>query len=143
MCSSYLSWSEVIPCLRVFVCLCWRLVVVCVSQHSDVSVLEFHLERTPLLTSPHPPELTGQSVPPLDFTSSVLSVCYTPTPDPSLVCMFVFVSPPRSLSEGRIADSAEEGFLFVLKASSSDLFTLIPVTLPLTIDFLIFYVISS
>uniref|UniRef100_A0A668T2J8 RRM domain-containing protein n=1 Tax=Oreochromis aureus TaxID=47969 RepID=A0A668T2J8_OREAU len=31
---------------------------------------EFHLERTPLLTSPHPPELTGQSVPPLDFTSS-------------------------------------------------------------------------
>ncbi|XP_023834236.1 RNA-binding protein Musashi homolog 1-like isoform X5 [Salvelinus sp. IW2-2015] len=26
---------------------------------SDVSVLEFHLERTPLLTSPHPPELTA------------------------------------------------------------------------------------
>lgn len=82
------------------------------QQHSDVSVLEFHLERTPLLTSPHPPELTGQSVPPLDFTSSMLSVCYTlaSTPDHSLVCMFVFVSPPRSLSEGRIADSKEEGF---------------------------------
>uniref|UniRef100_A0A8C2Z584 Musashi RNA binding protein 1b n=1 Tax=Cyclopterus lumpus TaxID=8103 RepID=A0A8C2Z584_CYCLU len=31
---------------------------------------EFHLERTPLLTSPHPPELTGQSVTPLDFTST-------------------------------------------------------------------------
>ncbi|XP_070760114.1 RNA-binding protein Musashi homolog 1b isoform X1 [Enoplosus armatus] len=28
-------------------------------RHSDVSVLEFHLERTPLLTSPHPPELTA------------------------------------------------------------------------------------
>uniref|UniRef100_A0A3Q0SK03 Musashi RNA binding protein 1b n=1 Tax=Amphilophus citrinellus TaxID=61819 RepID=A0A3Q0SK03_AMPCI len=40
---------------------------------------EFHLERTPLLTSPHPPELTGQSVPPLDFTSSMLSVCSTPS----------------------------------------------------------------
>lgn len=71
----------------------------CVSQqHFDVSVLEFHLERTPLLTSPHPPELTGQSVPPLDFTSSVLSVCYTLAslalkPRRSLVSMFVFVGP--------------------------------------------------
>lgn len=70
--------SEVFPCLCVCVCLSLLAVVACVSQqHSDVSVLEFHLERTPLLTSPHPPELTGQSVPPLDFTSSMLSVCYT------------------------------------------------------------------
>lgn len=53
----------------------WVCVWVCVSQqHSDVSILEFHLERTPLLTSPHPPELTGQSVPPLDITGSFLSV---------------------------------------------------------------------
>ena len=64
-------------------CVCVCVLVLCrrrwrvSQQHSDVSVLEFHLERTPLLTSPHPPELTGQSVPPLDFTSSTLSVCYT------------------------------------------------------------------
>lgn len=62
---------------RVCVCVCspGR----CVSQqHSDVSVLEFHLERTPLLTSPHPPELTGQSSPPLDFYKQrvSLSVCH-------------------------------------------------------------------
>lgn len=71
----------VLATVRACVCVCVFLslpaAVVCVSQHSDVSVLEFHLERTPLLTSPHPPELTGQSVPPLDFTSSTLSVCYT------------------------------------------------------------------
>lgn len=81
------------------------------QQHSDVSVLEFHLERTPLLTSPHPPELTGQSVPPLDFTSSMLSVCYSlaSTPPHSLVCMFVFVGPPRAPSEGRTADSNDDG----------------------------------
>ena len=41
----------------------------------DVSVPEFHLERTPLLTSPHPPELTGQSLTPLDLTSSIWSAC--------------------------------------------------------------------
>jgi len=80
MCSPYLLSSpprgfpaSVCVCVC-FPCWWWW----CVSQqHSDVSVLEFHLERTPLLTSPHPPELTGQSVTPLDFTSSMLSVCDT------------------------------------------------------------------
>uniref|UniRef100_A0A096M480 Musashi RNA binding protein 1b n=1 Tax=Poecilia formosa TaxID=48698 RepID=A0A096M480_POEFO len=43
----------------------------------NVCVCVVLAERTPLLTSPHPPELTGQSAPPLDFTSSIFSVCYS------------------------------------------------------------------
>ncbi|KAG7480611.1 hypothetical protein MATL_G00057970 [Megalops atlanticus] len=39
---------------------------------------EFHLERTPLLTSPHPRD--HRSVPPLGFTSSASSVCLTQCP---------------------------------------------------------------
>lgn len=66
--------SSPLRCSQLWVCF-WVCVCVCASQqHSDVSVLEFHLERTPLLTSPHPPELTGQSVPPLDIAGSFLSV---------------------------------------------------------------------
>lgn len=62
------------------VCVCVVLagggdVGVCLNCSLMFLVLEFHLERTPLLTSPHPPELTGQSVAPLDLTSSMCSVC--------------------------------------------------------------------
>lgn len=119
--------SSPLRCFPAWVCVCspccrrW-----CVSQqHSDVSVLEFHLERTPLLTSPHPPELTGQSVPPLDFTSSMLSVCYTPRSHQHLItlwfaCLCLSVLLGLFLKAGLLT-VMRKVLLFTLKASSSDL----------------------
>uniref|UniRef100_A0A8C4GQI2 Musashi RNA-binding protein 1 n=1 Tax=Dicentrarchus labrax TaxID=13489 RepID=A0A8C4GQI2_DICLA len=79
---------------------------------------EFHLERTPLLTSPHPPELTGQSVPPLDFTSSMCSGSGSACSTPSRSAGFLGTSSPGPMADLYGTASQESAVSSYLSAAS-------------------------
>lgn len=119
--------SEVCPCLCVCVCVLSLLpVVVCVS-----TALWCFCFRVPLREDPPsdftPPPWAHRSVSPssgLYKQRAVGLLNATLTADRSLVCMFVFVGPPRPRLKAGPLTVMRKVLLFAWKSSSSDRFVL-------------------
>uniref|UniRef100_A0AAY4E4P3 RRM domain-containing protein n=1 Tax=Denticeps clupeoides TaxID=299321 RepID=A0AAY4E4P3_9TELE len=71
---------------------------------------EFHLERTPLLTSSHPPEIAGQ----LLFRAFVAAVCSTP----SRTAGFLGTSSPGPMADLYAAANQDSGVSSYISAAS-------------------------